>query len=196
MTLSRISPEKGIHLLLEALALLEQEGFLAERDLCVFVCGEPAFMQGTAYQRVVLRAAAKLKKARVFFPGYLDSGEKQAYFKMAELFVSPSVHESYGLTVVEAMRAGLAVLASDHYGVRDLLEPGFGRRVRYPSPREAPAALARELKELLAKPEALPEMGRLARRAAAGMPFQRAADRVLETARGLAVAEAAEAVAR
>ena len=182
MTLSRISPEKGIHLLLEALRLLEVEGFTTGRDVCLFVCGEPAFMQGAAYERVVRRAAAALKRVRVFFPGYLAAAEKQMHFRLARLFVSPSLHESYGLTVVEAMRAGLAVLASDHYGVQDLLHESFGRRVHYSSARQAPPLLAAELEELLAEPERLKEMGRLARLAGEAMPFQKAAQAVLETA--------------
>ena len=185
MTLSRVSPEKGIHLLLEALRLLEADGFADGRDICLFVCGEPAFMQGAAYARLVRRAAERLKRVRVFFPGYLAAAEKQMYFRLAQLFVSPSLHESYGLTVVEAMRAGLPVLASDHYGVLDLLAESFGRRVHYPSPRQAPRLLAGALQELLAKPQRLKEMGLLARRAAEQMTFAKAARTVLEAALSL-----------
>ena len=47
------------------------------------------------------------------------------HIRLAELFVSPSVHESYGLTLVEAMRAGLPILASDHHGVAEILRPEF-----------------------------------------------------------------------
>ncbi|MEK7858865.1 MAG: glycosyltransferase [Elusimicrobiota bacterium] len=179
ITLSRISPEKGLHLLLEALRLAEAQGRLPEQDVCLFICGEPAFMQGRAYARKVRRAAAKLAKVRVFFPGYLDPARKKAYFKLAHLFVSPSVHESYGLNVVEAMNAGLAVLASDHYGVRDILDPSFGRAVAYPSLAEAPRLLSRALADLLADPAALRKMGLRAAAAAGAMPFSRAADRVL-----------------
>ena len=52
--------------------------------------------------------------------------------------MSPSVHESYGLNVVEALRAGLPVLASDHYGVRDILKDEYGVRVPYGSLATAP----------------------------------------------------------
>lgn len=185
LTLSRISPEKGIHLLLRALRRLEADGSLD--DACLFVCGEPAFMQGERYARLVRREAGLLRRVRVFFPGYLDAQAKRAYFKLAQLFVSPSVHESFGLNVVEAMNAGLPVLASDHYGVRDVLPDDCGRRVPYPSLPEAPAALAAALKGLLADPEALAAMGRRARARAEAMPFQKAADRVLELALGVPV---------
>lgn len=185
LTLSRISPEKGVHLLLEALRLMELNGDFDGKDVRVFVCGEPAFMQGQAYMRKVRQAAAKLRKVKVVFPGYLDAASKRAYFSLAHLFVSPSVHESYGLNVVEAMHAGLPVLASDHYGVRDTLPPDAGRLVHYPSPRKAPPLIAAALRELMKDREKLKKMGEEARRLADAMPFSAAADAVRVAALGV-----------
>jgi glycosyltransferase involved in cell wall biosynthesis len=185
LTLSRISPEKGVHLLLEALRIMELSGDFDSVDARLFVCGEPAFMQGQAYMRKVRQAAAKLRKVKVVFPGYLDAASKRAYFSLAHLFVSPSVHESYGLNVVEAMHAGLPVLASDHYGVRDTLPPDAGRLVHYPSPRKAPPLIAAALRELMKDREKLKKMGEEARRLADAMPFSAAADAVRVAALGV-----------
>lgn len=180
MTLSRISPEKGLHILLEALRLREQASASGE-DLALLICGEAAFMQGEAYNRRVRAAAGRLKRTRVFFPGYLDAPAKQAHFALAHLFVSPSIHESYGLTVAEAMRAGLAVLASDHYGVREMLDEDCGRVVSYGRLAHAPQRLAEALSGLLRERGRLAGMGRCARERIAAMPFSRAADAVLAT---------------
>lgn len=185
LTLSRISPEKGVHLLLEALRIMELNGDFDSINALLFVCGEPAFMQGQSYMRKVRQAAAKLKKVKVVFPGYLDAASKRAYFSLAHLFVSPSVHESYGLNVVEAMHAGLPVLASDHYGVRDTLPPDAGRLVHYPSPRKAPPLIAAALRELMRDREKLKKMGEEARRLADAMPFSAAADAVRVAALGV-----------
>jgi glycosyltransferase involved in cell wall biosynthesis len=185
MTLSRISPEKGVHLFLEALRLLETNGKLAGKDVRLFICGEPAFMMGQAYGRKVRAAAAKLKQVKVVFPGYLDAAAKRAYFKLGNLFVSPSIHESYGLNVVEAMHAGLPVLASDHYGVRDTLPSEAGRLVHYPTPKKAPPLLAAALLDMIADREKLKKMGEAAREAASAMPFSSAADAVRLAALGL-----------
>ncbi|HAM34422.1 MAG TPA: hypothetical protein DEB40_05515 [Elusimicrobia bacterium] len=178
MTLSRIAPEKGIHILLEALQLLERESAFGARDVVLLICGEAAFMQGAAYQRRLRRAAERLRRVRVFFPGYLDAASKKAYFRLAQLFISPSVHESYGLNVVEALQAGVAVLASDHYGVREILDDGCGRVVPYDSLAEAPRRLSVEISELLGDSARLQAMGRRALERAAGMPFSKAADAV------------------
>ncbi|MBI5630500.1 MAG: glycosyltransferase family 4 protein [Elusimicrobia bacterium] len=179
MTLSRISPEKGIHLLIEALRLLEKKSFFQDRDCCLLLCGEAAFMQGSRYLEQVKETAARLSRVRVFFPGYLSPLEKQAHLSLADLFASPSIHDSYGLSIVEAMQAGRAVLASDHYGVRDLLRPSFGRKVAYPSLGEAPAALSAALEDILSQRRRLKAMGQAARLAAEGMPFEKAAAEVL-----------------
>ena len=183
MTMSRIAPEKGIHLLLEALRLMEREGGLEGRDPVLLICGEAAFMQGAAYLRRVRAAAGTLERVRVFFPGYLDAPAKKAHFRLAHLFVSPSVHESYGLNLVEAMQAGVAVLASDHYGVREIFDESAGRVAPYPSLAEAPRGLARALREMLADREGLKAMGARARARAAGMPFSAAAAQVLAACR-------------
>ncbi len=185
MTLSRISPEKGIHLLLEALRLLEAGGKLAGKDVRLFVCGEPAFMMGQSYLKKVKAAAARLKQVKVYFPGYLDAAAKRAYFRLPHLFVSPSIHESYGLNVVEAMHAGLPVLASDHYGVRDTLPVEAGRLVHYPTPKKAPPLLAAALLVLMADRAELEKMGQAARAATEAMPFSAAAEAVRLAALGM-----------
>ena len=140
-------------------------------------------MQGAAYKRRVRAAAARLKRVKVCFPGYLDAPAKKAHFALAQLFISPSIHESYGLTVAEAMQAGLPILASDHYGVREMLAEDCGRIVPYGRLAEAPRRLAEALSELLTDRERLSRMGNRARERALAMPFSRAADTVLETCR-------------
>jgi len=189
LTMSRISPEKGIHLLLDALMKIENSPRLRGIDTAVFVCGETAFMRGEAYGRKVRRAAARLTRTRVFFPGYLSALGKRVYFRLADLFVSPSLHESYGLTIVEALQEGIAVLASDHYGVAEILAPEYGRTVSYARPSRRSDALAGALAELLSDPAGLKRMGKAAAQAAKHMRFSDAAERVLDAALALAGGE-------
>ena len=141
-------------------------------------------MRGASYAAKIRSLASRLRRARVVFPGYLAAERKRAHFRLADLFVSASIHESYGLTVVEAMQAGLPVLASDHYGVREALDDSYGRVVRYDG-RRPEQALAGALSELLADPVRLKRMGGRAREAAAGMDFARSAERVRSAALGL-----------
>ncbi|MEN3010552.1 MAG: glycosyltransferase family 4 protein [Candidatus Bipolaricaulaceae bacterium] len=180
LTLSRISPEKGQDLLLRALRLWDKR---QSQDLLLFICGEAAYMHGARYLRTLRRLAARLRRTQVVFPGHVGGAMKHAFFRLADLYVFPSRHESYGLTLMEAMAAGLPVLTTRHRSAQDLVRPEFGRVV---DPH--PAALYRGLTELLAEPERLRLMGEEAQKHALAQPFDHAADtlafRLLELLRG------------
>jgi glycosyltransferase involved in cell wall biosynthesis len=61
---------------------------------------------------------------RVTFTGELPFGEIHAYLKAADLFSFASVTETQGLVTMEAMAAGLPVVAVDGSGTRDIIEDG------------------------------------------------------------------------
>ncbi len=63
-------------------------------------------------------------QSRVHFLGYVDEEAKLRLLKMADLYVSTSQHEGFGLVFLEAMACGLPVLAYDHGGQRDFLLDG------------------------------------------------------------------------
>ena len=172
LTLSRLSPEKGIDLLLEALRMWELEE--PPQDLRLFICGDAAFMQGKKYQQKLLRQARRLKRVRVDFPGHVTGTRKGAFFALAHIYVFPSRHESYGLTLVEALRAGLPVLSSNHYGVREILRPECGEIVNLRGPGAASRLLG-VLKRMVRDRELLRRMGPHARRAAETTNFSEAA---------------------
>lgn len=47
----------------------------------------------------------------VLFDGYVSEERLQACYRQADLFLAPSLYESFGLTYLEAMRSGLPVIA-------------------------------------------------------------------------------------
>jgi glycosyltransferase involved in cell wall biosynthesis len=112
ITLSRLSPEKGIERLLAALPYVDARG----KVLRVFICGGAAYMKGRAYERKLRRLAEKVTTSRVEFTGHVVGAEKAALLQRADIFVSPSRHESYGLTIAEALAAGCHVISHSHYG--------------------------------------------------------------------------------
>ncbi|MGJ5819002.1 glycosyltransferase family 4 protein [Paludibaculum fermentans] len=130
LCLSRISPEKGQDVLLEALIEAERHGRLPPRPLWLFLCGEPAFMHGRRHMERLRQLAARLRQVKVVFPGYMSGLRKQAAFHMADLYVFPSRHESYGLTLMEALAEGLPAVCLEHQGSREVMTPEVGVMLR------------------------------------------------------------------
>jgi glycosyltransferase involved in cell wall biosynthesis len=149
LTLSRISPEKGQDLLLEK--LMEWERSPDYPPIWVFICGEAAFMQGVQFFERLRALAGKFKKTRVIFPGYVTGDRKKAFFALADLYIFPSRHESYGLTLMEALAAGVPAVCLNHHGARDVMKEEFGAIVE-------PSGLIPAIRQLL-NDHNLPKMG-------------------------------------
>ena len=183
LALSRISPEKGTDLLLEALIQCEERGELPAAPLLFFVCGEAAYMQGRRFHKRVMALAARLRKVRVVFPGHVSGRRKAAFFKLADLYVFPSRHESYGLTLLEALRSGLPAVCLAHHGARAVMRPEFGRLVPLGPRIEMIEGLRRAILQTLAAGAGPIRMGAAAREYAVKHTF---ADSAAELARVLA----------
>jgi glycosyltransferase involved in cell wall biosynthesis len=89
---------------------------------------------------------------------------KAAWLAGARLFVLPSRHEPFSNALLEALAAGLPVVASDVDGNRELC--GDGHACRYPA--ESDETLATIMAELLRNPETAAQMGSAARTFAEG----------------------------
>ena len=97
---------------------------------------------------------------RVRFVGAVDDSELQDMYRRADLFVGPSRFESFGLIYVEAMDAGLPVVACSSGGPTEIVVDGeTGRLV----PPEDPVSLAEALIELCQDSARRTSMGRAGR---------------------------------
>jgi glycosyltransferase involved in cell wall biosynthesis len=85
-------------------------------------------------------------ESSVMFTGGVSRREIPDYLRMADLSIQPSHFEAFGTAAIEAMAAGIPVIASDVGGLKDFVEPGVnGARV----PPRDPEALAAEIARLL-----------------------------------------------
>jgi glycosyltransferase involved in cell wall biosynthesis len=126
LCLSRISPEKGQDFLLKTLIEWEKLPSFPSRPVWLFICGAAAFMNGQAYERRLKALARRLKKVHVVFPGYVAGSRKLAFLSLADVYLFPSSHESYGLTLMEALSCGLPAICRDHAGARQIVRSEFG----------------------------------------------------------------------
>jgi glycosyltransferase involved in cell wall biosynthesis len=169
LTMSRISPEKGLDLLLEAL----RNWHPGLNPVVLFICGEAAFMQGVRYFKRLRNLAARVRHVRVIFPGHVTGIRKQAFLRLADLYAFPSKHESYGLTLLEALHAGLPAVCLAHQGAREVMRPEFGRVVRL-------NGLLPAIEEILANPDLRQSMSQAAAEYARQRPFKATAARLAE----------------
>jgi len=116
---------------------------------------------GEGPRRRALRAlAADLGLAdRLRLPGFLADAPE--LLCAADVFVLPSLAEQHPVALLEAMAAGLPVVASRVGGVERTLGSGIGGRLVEPGDD---AALAATLADVLTAPDAAAAMGRAARR--------------------------------
>ncbi|OGZ31825.1 MAG: hypothetical protein A2V69_01020 [Candidatus Portnoybacteria bacterium RBG_13_40_8] len=57
----------------------------------------------------------------IIFMGYVDENKKRELLKNADLFVSPSFYEGFGMPVLEAQKMGVPVVASDRGALLEIL---------------------------------------------------------------------------
>lgn len=79
---------------------------------------------GDGPERKVLEEEIKKKRLKnVIFAGYIgDKGYLQAFYQLADVYVSPTVWEGFGLTLLEAMATRLPVIASNKGGIVSIIE--------------------------------------------------------------------------
>ena len=76
---------------------------------------------GDMVPRIVELAASLGIGHRVLFTGFLRGNEVDKAFKMADLYVMPSVSEPFGITPLEALARNVPVLISKQSGVSEVL---------------------------------------------------------------------------
>lgn len=109
---------------------------------------------GPEQERLEKRAAEAGLAERVRFVGWTD--EKPSFLSVCDLFLMPSRNEGMGRAAVEAMAAGLPVVASRVGGIKDLVIEGENGLLCEP---ENPVALAENLTVLLTDLPRAREMG-------------------------------------
>jgi len=94
----------------------------------------------------------------IVFMGYVDGAEKRNLYEAADIFVLPSLFETWGLVVNEAMHYGLPVIITDAMGSTDLID-GNGIIV----PAGDTDALAQALRRLIQEEDLRKKMGKRSR---------------------------------
>ena len=138
----RLVSSKGVHVLLRALARLD---------------GARALVAGDGPARAGLEREAERLAVEVEFAGWIDAERRARLLRGSRVFALPSLwDEPFGIVGVEALAAGLPVVASEVGGIPFWLADGAGGLL---VPRGDAAALGAALRRVLDDPALATRLG-------------------------------------
>ena len=98
----RISPHKGVHLLIKAFNLVIEEVPNAK----LLVVGKPTFDK-------YFKKLKKISNKNIIFTGFVADGELPLYYGSCDVYVTASLWEGFDIPIVEAQACGKKVVAFD-----------------------------------------------------------------------------------
>ncbi len=145
----RIAPNKRLEDLIEAFAWFNKTINPFSRLLLV---GSPR--SAPRYYTMLRMLAGDLDLPNVCFEGFASPSGLEAYYRVADVYVSPSAHEGYCLPLLEAMCHNLPVVARAVGGVPETMA-GAGALYDELAPAELAALIERVLNETPLRAEIL-----------------------------------------
>lgn len=150
MYVGRIDSGKGLTDLLKAFRKLEKE----RENLRLWIVGE-----GSLEEELKSTAKKYGISSKVEFSGKIDHSEIQRWYKAADLFCLPSLHEGFPVVNLEAMACGKPVVTTDLPSTREQIEDGAeGLFFKKGSWRN----LSEKIEYLSSNPETREQMGKAA----------------------------------
>ena len=144
LCLSRIHPIKRLDLAIRAFATLTNDF----PKLRLVIAGNDA----GALEDLKRLAADQRLVDRCLFVGFVTGPDKAKAYSEARLFLHPSAHENFGLSVVEAMAYGCPVVTTQGVASGRYVEQARAGRVV----RSETLDIAQALRELLGQPREVP----------------------------------------
>jgi glycosyltransferase involved in cell wall biosynthesis len=115
ISVGRNHPKKGFLIAVEALSKLKNKS----AHIAYLIIGKD--------MKLIREKANELGVSELLFtPGQLEAKEVAELFQASDMYISPSLIESFGITTIEAMSAGLPCIVSDIEGSRDIVTSKFG----------------------------------------------------------------------
>jgi phosphatidyl-myo-inositol alpha-mannosyltransferase len=162
---NRLDPQKGFEIMLRAFERLASE--VGEVHLLV---------AGDGRDRALLRSLPGDLRRRILHLGTVPHEALPRYYAAADVSVSPATgQESFGIVLVEAMAAGVPVVASDIEGYREVVRDGVDGLLVPPSD---PNAVAAAIRRVLSEPELAATLKAAGRSRAQAFSWQAVAPRL------------------
>lgn len=112
-----LQPRKNIGRLIEAFKIATSHQPLATRKMQLVIVGKKGWLYDEIFETVKKLGLEK----EVVFTGYVPDEELPALYKNATCFCLPSLYEGFGFPVLEAMKYGCPVVASNVSSLPELV---------------------------------------------------------------------------
>lgn len=138
MTIARLEKVKGLEYLIKAIHILKTSSLQRPAfSPQLFIIGDGSERRNLENLVQELRLGDKVQ-----FLGQLPNSEVPEYLAAADCFCLPSLKEGFGIAILEAMAAGLPVIATDVGGIPEIIEDGVnGILVKPKEPKEIVQAI-------------------------------------------------------
>jgi len=113
-TMGRFVKKKGFDTYINALAILKLKGIPFK-----------AVLGGTGVEESALKQLAQEKGlgSELQFIGWVD--DRKAFYTGLDIFCLPSLHEPFGIVLLEAFAHGAPIISTDSEGPKDIITPNY-----------------------------------------------------------------------
>lgn len=152
-TIKTLETRYGIEYLIRAFAILKRKNL--EKKIRLLICGK-----GTLLDELKSLALELGVQADTIFTGYINHDHVQFYHNKLDIYVAPSLEESFGVAVLEASACNKPVVVSNVGGLPEVVDQEITGFIVEP---KNPIDLATAIEKLINDPFLRYEMGRKGR---------------------------------
>ncbi len=110
-----LEPRKNIPRLVQAFEMFQETG---DRSISLVIVGR----RGWLYENILKSINTSAVCKRIILLDYVADADLAALYRMAMMFVFPSLYEGHGYPVVEAMASGTPVITSNNSSLKEIGE--------------------------------------------------------------------------
>jgi glycosyltransferase involved in cell wall biosynthesis len=167
LSLSKLSPRKSISTLVRAWKMVEKR----HPDANLVIAGDGP------RKHSLQELSQKLELSSVEFVGYVSGDVKTQLYSQSLLYTLPTLLEGFGLSNLEAMASGCAVISTDTWGVKDYIEDNKNGKMVAP---RSPEELANAIDHLLSNRDIVKNLAKSGRETAVKFSLEDSLTREVE----------------
>ncbi len=113
LCVSHLEPRKNIPRIIDAYTALQKQGY---NDLGLVILGRKSLR----WKEIIGSIKEGFIKSRIIFTGYVADEDMAAIYSLAKILVFPSLHEGFGIPLLEAMACQVPIVTSNTTALKEV----------------------------------------------------------------------------